>query len=311
MPCEARCSPGNLVLAERLSSRSRPRVKTCGADVRRRRRRPLHRSSVELAAVSESCCRDLLVVGPGVLGSLVCQRWLKVRALASSRRSRVRRARSTTDLDPRRFFSIVSQQNASEFVSLSLTRRSNGHAQTFPAATVIGQTNTDASHERLVALGISPRLKADAGESRRFPFVVFSAPPSGSDDYTAEVEAALKLWDGTGGFVFTSSTAVYAGKDGEDCDETTAQFQIGESPRADKLLNAEAAVLGAGGCVVRLSGLYHSQRGAHMYFLKTPTLASRPDALVRPRSACPRDPHSRPLVERTSRGGSRLRLNEQ
>ena len=220
MPCEARCSPGNLVLAERLSSRSRPRVKTCGADVRRRRRRPLHRSSVVMAAVSESCCRDLLVVGPGVLGSLVCQRWLKVRALASSRRSRVRRARSTTDLDPRRFFSIVSQQNASEFVSLSLTRRSNGHAQTFPAATVIGQTNTDASHERLVALGISPRLKADAGESRRFPFVVFSAPPSGSDDYTAEVEAALKLWDGTGGFVFTSSTAVYAGKDGEDCDES-------------------------------------------------------------------------------------------
>lgn len=181
----------------------------------------------------------------------------------------------------------------------------------YPAAIIKGQTNTTDSHERLMSLGISPRVKSEASPSEKFPFVVFSAPPSGSEDYTGEIKAALKQWDGTGGFVFTSSTAVYAGKDGEDCDETTAQFQIGESPRADKLLNAEAAVLGAGGCVVRLSGLYHSQRGAHMYFLKTPTLASRPDALVRPRSACPRDPHSRPLVERTSRGGSRLRLNEQ
>lgn len=122
MPCEARCSPGNLVLAERLSSRSRPRVKTCGADVRRRRR-PLHRSSVVMAAISESCCRDLLVVGPGVLGSLVCQRWLKVRALASSRRSRARRARSTTDLDPRRFFSVVSQRERIRLLSRSRAAR--------------------------------------------------------------------------------------------------------------------------------------------------------------------------------------------
>jgi hypothetical protein len=68
---------------------------------------------------------------------------------------------------------------------------------------------------------------------------VFSAPPSGSDDYVAEVEAALKLWDGTGGFVFTGSTAVYAGTDGEMSDETTPQVKLGASPRTDRLLNAE------------------------------------------------------------------------
>ena len=128
----------------------------------------------------------------------------------------------------------------------------------FPAAVVTGQTNTVSSHERLVSLGVHPRVKAEAGDEQ-FPFVVFSAPPSGSEDYEAEVEAALKLWDGTGAFVFTGSTAVYAGTDGEPCDETTPQFKIGDSPRADRLLKAEAAVLDANGCVVRCAGLYHSQ----------------------------------------------------
>ena len=37
---------------------------------------------VAAAAAAKSCRRDLLVVGPGVLGSLVCQRWLNVRAEA-------------------------------------------------------------------------------------------------------------------------------------------------------------------------------------------------------------------------------------
>ena len=33
------------------------------------------------ASANGSCSRDLLVVGPGVLGSLVCQRWLGVSAI--------------------------------------------------------------------------------------------------------------------------------------------------------------------------------------------------------------------------------------
>ena len=143
-----------------------------------------------------------------------------------------------------------------------------------------GQTNTEDAHERLESLGVSPRLKSAASPADAFPFVVFSAPPSGSDDYAAEVRAALKAWDGTGGFVFTSSTAVYAGKDGEECDESTPEFAVGENQRADRLLRAEAAVLEAGGCVVRLSGLYHATRGAHMYFLKSPELKSGAAGLV-------------------------------
>jgi len=41
----------------------------------------LSRGSYVVAAASQargSCSRNLLVVGPGVLGSLVCQRWLNV-----------------------------------------------------------------------------------------------------------------------------------------------------------------------------------------------------------------------------------------
>lgn len=150
--------------------------------------------------------------------------------------------------------------------------------QNFPAAIVIGQTNTESAHERLVSLGVMPRLKDNAGDEQ-FPFVVFSAPPSGSEDYEAEVEAALKLWDGTGAFVFTSSTAVYSGTDGEPCDEATPQFEIGDSPRADRLLKAEAAVLGANGCVVRLSGLYHSQvsKRGHVFCIFLPFYDTKMD----------------------------------
>lgn len=38
-------------------------------------------------------------------------------------------------------------------------------------------------------VGLQPRTKAEAGDGK-FPFVVFSAPPSGSDDYAAEVSTA-------------------------------------------------------------------------------------------------------------------------
>ena len=44
------------------------------------------------------------------------------------------------------------------------------------------------------------------------------------------------------------------------CDETAPTAKLGDNERTDKLLAAEQAVLVAGGCVVRLVGLYHGQR---------------------------------------------------
>lgn len=54
----------------------------------------------------------------------------------------------------------------------------------------------------------------------------------------------------------------------------------GRSPRTDILLKAEKAVLQVGGCVVRLVGLYKSDRGAHMHWLKKGTVDAHPDHIL-------------------------------
>ncbi|KAL3149562.1 hypothetical protein ABBQ32_002341 [Trebouxia sp. C0010 RCD-2024] len=159
--------------------------------------------------------RDLLVVGPGVLGSYVGILW----------------------------------------------------QQQYPSATVVGQTNSTANHDRLQQMHIQPRTK-DGADSRKFPYVLFSAPPSGSTDYPAEVREAAKLWDGTGSLVFTSSAGLYEVEDGSHCNEDCKIADRGSSERTDKLRGAEDAVLEAGGIAIRLVGLYHAHRGAHTFFLR-------------------------------------------
>lgn len=162
---------------------------------------------------------NLLVVGPGVLGSYLSKLWL----------------------------------------------------DEFGAGTVTGQTNTSSNHGKLRSLGVTPRTKEQAG-AEKFPYVAYCAPPSGSTDYPGDVKQALALWDGTGAFVFTSSAGLYTVDDGSPCDENGPVAALGSSPRTDALLNAERAVLEAGGCVVRLVGLYHRTRGAHTFFLKMGTV---------------------------------------
>jgi prephenate dehydrogenase len=58
--------------------------------------------------------------------------------------------------------------------------------QAKPGARVVGQTNTDRSHSALKQLGIEARTK-DQATDEQFANVIFCAPPSGSDDYQAEV----------------------------------------------------------------------------------------------------------------------------
>ena len=55
---------------------------------------------------------------------------------------------------------------------------------------------------------------------------------------------------------------------------------VGSGPRSERLLAAEKAVLAAGGCVVRLAGLYLEGRGAHNYWLTQEEVAQRPDGLI-------------------------------
>lgn len=40
--------------------------------------------------------------------------------------------------------------------------------------------------------------------------MVFCVPQSKNEDYVGEVEGALQLWSGEGGFVFTSSGGAFA-----------------------------------------------------------------------------------------------------
>jgi nucleoside-diphosphate-sugar epimerase len=127
------------------------------------------------------------------------------------------------------------------------------------------------------AQGFTP-CRSDALDST-YPHVLFCASPSGNDDYTAAVEGALRLWDAGGGgrFVFTSSAGVYA----EDGGGTvTEDSPTADTPRAQKLLSAERAVLQAGGCVVRLAGLYLLERGAHNAWLGKEAVAQPADGLI-------------------------------
>lgn len=171
--------------------------------------------------------KDLLIVGPGVLGRLVAEGWIK--------------------------------EN--------------------PSCRVAGQTRSKDHHEELQQLGIKPCLKGSQAQEQ-FPFVIYCAPPSGSGEYPDDVRAATLQWNGEGAFLFTSSSAVYACNDNGLCLEESPTVPIGSSFRTDVLLKAENEVLKIGGSVVRLSGLYNLDRGAHLYCLEKGTVDARPDHIL-------------------------------
>ena len=59
------------------------------------------------------------------------------------------------------------------------------------AARVVGETATTMNHESLKSLGCFDEVRTrEDGSDSTFPYVLFAAPPSGSEDYAAEVERA-------------------------------------------------------------------------------------------------------------------------
>jgi nucleoside-diphosphate-sugar epimerase len=71
------------------------------------------------------------------------------------------------------------------------------------------------------------------------------------------------------------------GKDQSEIVTETSPVGDDSSPRVARLLAAERAALDAGGCVLRLAGLYDLQRGAHNYWLtKAAEIAGGPDGLI-------------------------------
>ncbi|CAO2203503.1 unnamed protein product [Urochloa humidicola] len=151
--------------------------------------------------------------------------------------------------------------------------------QEYPGCKVYGQTATTDHHSELTEIGIIPSLKGST-MGPKFPYVIFCAPPYRSEDYVGDLRVAASNWNGEGCFLFTSSTAVYDCSDNGLCSEGSPCVPIGQSPRTDVLLKAENVVLEAGGCVLRLVGLYKSDRGPHVYWLSKGTLDARPDHIL-------------------------------
>ncbi|KAK4379983.1 hypothetical protein RND71_001845 [Anisodus tanguticus] len=170
---------------------------------------------------------DLLIVGPGVLGRLVAERW----------------------------------------------------REDYPGCQIFGQTMTTDHHDELIKMGISPSSR-ETKFTFKFPYVIYCAPPSRTEDYPGDVRDAALKWSGEGSFLFTSSSAPYDCSNNGSVDEDGPIVPIGRSPRTDILLKAEKVVLEFGGCVVRLAGLYKEDRGAHTYWLHKGTVDARPDHIV-------------------------------
>ncbi|PSS33946.1 Envelope glycoprotein like [Actinidia chinensis var. chinensis] len=124
-----------------------------------------------------------------------------------------------------------------------------------PGCQIFGQTVTLDHHDELIKIGINPSLKGTKA-THKFPYVIFCAPPSQTQDYPGDVREAASSWSGEGSFLFTSSSAPYDCNDNGQCYEDSPVVPIGRSPRTDILLKAEKVVLEFGGCVVRLAGLY-------------------------------------------------------
>lgn len=167
----------------------------------------------------------------------------------------------------------------------------------FGARTVTGITKTQNRHALILSDLANPEsqgvIKVTTSEevykddTIKFRDVVFCAPPSGFDDYPRAVEDAVtKLWagpEGGGTFVFTSSGGVYAGTSSDGTPVTVNEGSpVQDTPRAQKLLDAERVCLAHGGTVLRLAGLYTLERGAHNYWLegKGREVAGRADGVV-------------------------------
>uniref|UniRef100_A0A0R0G7G5 NAD-dependent epimerase/dehydratase domain-containing protein n=1 Tax=Glycine max TaxID=3847 RepID=A0A0R0G7G5_SOYBN len=137
----------------------------------------------------------------------------------------------------------------------------------------------------IVGPGILGRLVAHnwrqwTKASLKFPYVIFCAPPYQSSDYLGDLRLAASCWNGEGALLFTSSSAPYDCNDNGLCHEDSPVVPTGRSPRTDVLLKAEKIVLEFGGSVLRLSGLYKVDKGAHAYWLEKGIVESRPDHIL-------------------------------
>jgi nucleoside-diphosphate-sugar epimerase len=207
-----------------------------------------------MAMTSSNSCA---IVGTGVLGTSLCRQILQAPDLMDMTVTGITKTTSRHD-------SILSQVTA------------NSHDEN---DTTGGSSSTD--HQRFFL-----KTRDQVANGEKFKSVVFCAPPSGFEDYPAAVKDAVEnLWQGPSGggvFVFTSSGGVYGQETGIVTEATPPVAANTGNLRSDRLVLAEQAALSAGGCALRLAGLYNLHRGAHNYWLASgkDTIAGIPDGIV-------------------------------
>eukprot|EP00090_Calanus_glacialis_P046576 TRINITY_DN9220_c0_g1_i1.p1 TRINITY_DN9220_c0_g1~~TRINITY_DN9220_c0_g1_i1.p1 ORF type:complete len:270 (-),score=82.18 TRINITY_DN9220_c0_g1_i1:118-927(-) len=141
------------------------------------------------------------------------------------------------------------------------------------------RSNNQGRSQSLVNAGFSV-ISQEGGESCSAPLVVFCAPPTGNPDYAGDIKSCIDQHWGKGegaAFVFTSAGSVYSENNGGEVDENSETVK---TERSGKLLDGEEHVLGSGGCVVRLGGLYTMDGGAHNYWLKGGEFPAKPRGLI-------------------------------
>jgi nucleoside-diphosphate-sugar epimerase len=201
----------------------------------------------ECTALSSSMpISDCAVIGVGVLGTLVCR-------------------------------DLLADDRVVEVTGI--TRTDTNHASIRDQV-----TGGDARKDALLRLVTSDTIAF----KKKFRNVLFCAPPSGFDDYPGATQEAIeRYWlgpQGGGQFVFTSSGAVYGDTTHDIVTEDTPVDRASTALRVQRLIRAEDTVLQAGGCCLRLAGLYNLLRGPHNYYLTNfatgKVIDSPPDGLV-------------------------------
>ena len=154
--------------------------------------------------------------------------------------------------------------------------------QSTPGARVTLKFRTEKAERRaeLEREGFSV-ISGEGGEACSAPLVVFCAPPTGNTHYAEDIKFTLAShWtaDSPGSvMVFTSSGSVFRENSGGQVDELSATV---ETERATALLAGEEAVVGGGGCVVRLGGLYTLTSGPHNYWGRGGQFSAKPGGLI-------------------------------
>lgn len=202
-------------------------------------------SSTSIRLASSKTSSDIAVVGCGVLGTSLCKQLL-----------------ASPDFKGRSVTGITKTTNNHESIQKSVL--GDDH-----------DDDNDSSSSKSSLFNLS--TFDDIPKEKQFKDVVFCAPPSGFDNYPEAIQNVIDtLWHGAsststdgsdGVFVFTSSGGIYGPGNGETINETT-EIPKPTNPRTQRLVEAELNTMAAGGCILRLAGLYTLERGAHSYWIE-------------------------------------------